>query len=389
MRIVIAPDKFKGSLDACGVGAAIADGIRSCTPDADITVVPMADGGEGTLEAAIASGFMEHSLTVTGPLGAPLNASFAIQDHFAVVELARSSGLELLPPAHRNALAATSRGTGELIAAALDAGATTIVLAIGGSASTDGGAGMLAALGARFFDEVDRELPDGGAALTQLHRADFSRLDPRLATTRFILASDVDNPLLGPRGAAAVFGPQKGASRTDIVLLELALTRFATHVVKASALGGAGIDATTASGAGAAGGVGFAALQVLGATQRPGVDMVAEFTRLRAHLAGADLVITGEGSFDQQSLGGKTPVGVVRAARSLQIPTIAVCGTTTLTESHWRAAGFAGCYAVMDRAPNRAESMQHADRYLRDIGSDIAGRLRDDLQALASPRSTP
>lgn len=383
MRIVIAPDKFKGSLDAGGVGAALADGIRASAPDADITVVPMADGGEGTLESAIASGFMEHSLTVTGPLGAPLNASFAVQDHFAVVELARSSGLELFPPARRDALAATSRGTGELIAAALDAGAATIVLAIGGSASTDGGAGMLAALGARFLDEADHELPDGGAALTQLHRADFSRLDPRLATTRFILASDVDNPLLGPRGAATVFGPQKGASRQDIVLLELALTRFAARVIESWEPSRSGVDATASPGAGAAGGVGFAALHILGAAPRPGVDMVAEFTRLRAHLAGADLVITGEGSFDKQSLGGKTPVGVERAARSLQIPTIAVCGTTALTEAEWRAAGFAGCYAVMDRAPNRAESMQHADRYLRDIGCDIAARLRDGLQARA------
>ena len=374
MRVVIAPDKFKGSLSAADVGDALRSGILEVQPEADLSVVAMADGGEGTLDAALANGFDRLEATVTGPLGSPVTAAVALQASTAVVEMAAASGLALVPPETRDALAASSRGTGELIRAALDAGAETIVLAIGGSASTDGGAGMLAALGARFLDDAGTELPDGGGALSSIAEADLSGLDPRIARTRFILASDVDNPLLGPQGAAAVFAPQKGASPADVAQLELALTAYARAVRI-----GSGDAADTASpppetrpGAGAAGGLGFAAIAALGAQQRPGVDVVIEFTRLRAHLAGADFVITGEGSLDEQSLGGKTPVGVARAAATLGVPAIAVCGRTTLAEPAWRAAGFAQCFATLDRAPDAASSSRDAARYLSDIGRDIA-----------------
>ncbi|WP_200329575.1 glycerate kinase [Leucobacter sp. L43] len=378
MRIVVAPDKFKDALDARSVGDALADGIRSVEADADISVVPMADGGEGTLDAAIAAGFAVSRVTVTGPLGAPVDAEFAQHATMAVIELARASGLSLVAPGHRDALGASSRGTGELIAAALAHGATSIILAVGGSASSDGGAGMLAALGARLLDAQGEPLPDGGGALRDLERIELDTLDPRLADTRFVLASDVDHVLLGPQGAASVFAPQKGASVAHVAQLELGLTRFA-RILRAELERRAPRDRVKDfaqhAGAGAAGGVGFAALAVLRALQRPGVDVVCELTRLRAHLAGADLVITGEGSLDAQSLGGKTPVGVLHAAASLGIPTVAVCGQSSLEESEWRAAGFSACYATIDRAPDRATSIRNAGVYLTEIGAEIAAAV--------------
>ncbi|WP_336661439.1 glycerate kinase [Leucobacter sp. USHLN154] len=378
MRIVVAPDKFKDALDARSVGDALADGIRSVEADADISVVPMADGGEGTLDAAIAAGFAVSRVTVTGPLGAPVDAEFAQHATTAVIELARASGLSLVAPGHRDALGASSRGTGELIAAALAHGATSIILAVGGSASSDGGAGMLAALGARLLDAQGEPLPDGGGALRDLERIELDTLDPRLADTRFVLASDVDHVLLGPQGAASVFAPQKGASVAHVAQLELGLTRFA-RILRAELERRAPRDRVKDfaqhAGAGAAGGVGFAALAVLRALQRPGVDVVCELTRLRAHLAGADLVITGEGSLDAQSLGGKTPVGVLHAAASLGIPTVAVCGQSSLEESEWRAAGFSACYATIDRAPDRATSIRNARVYLTEIGAEIAAAV--------------
>ncbi|MBS3180702.1 glycerate kinase [Leucobacter manosquensis] len=378
MRIVVAPDKFKNALDARSVGDALADGIRSVEADADISVVPMADGGEGTLDAAIAAGFAVSRVTVTGPLGAPVDAEFAQHATTAVIELARASGLSLVAPGHRDALGASSRGTGELIAAALAHGATSIILAVGGSASSDGGAGMLAALGARLLDAQGEPLPDGGGALRDLERIELDTLDPRLADTRFVLASDVDHVLLGPQGAASVFAPQKGASVAHVAQLELGLTRFA-RILRAELERRAPRDRVKDfaqhAGAGAAGGVGFAALAVLRALQRPGVDVVCELTRLRAHLAGADLVITGEGSLDAQSLGGKTPVGVLHAAATLGIPTVAVCGQSSLEESEWRAAGFSACYATIDRAPDRATSIRNARVYLTEIGAEIAAAV--------------
>ncbi len=356
----------------------MADGIRSVEADADISVVPMADGGEGTLDAAIAAGFAVSRVTVTGPLGAPVDAEFAQHATTAVIELARASGLSLVAPGHRDALGASSRGTGELIAAALAHGATSIILAVGGSASSDGGAGMLAALGARLLDAQGEPLPDGGGALRDLERIELDTLDPRLADTRFVLASDVDHVLLGPQGAASVFAPQKGASVAHVAQLELGLTRFA-RILRAELERRAPRDRVKDfaqhAGAGAAGGVGFAALAVLRALQRPGVDVVCELTRLRAHLAGADLVITGEGSLDAQSLGGKTPVGVLHAAATLGIPTVAVCGQSSLEESEWRAAGFSACYATIDRAPDRATSIRNARVYLTEIGAEIAAAV--------------
>lgn len=376
VRIVIAPDKFKGSLDAPAVARAVADGLRAARPDVDVDLAPVADGGEGTLDAALGAGFERRTAVVTGPTGEPVAADWALRGDEAVIEMALASGLAVLPGGVRDALGATTRGTGELVLAALDAGARRIVLGVGGSATTDGGAGLLQALGVRLHDGAGTELPGGGAALAHLARVDASGIDPRVARTSFVLASDVDNPLLGPNGAAAVFGPQKGASPGDVALLDAALARYADAIAGAF---GAPL-AADAPGAGAAGGVGFAAVAALGAERRSGIDVVLELTGLPRRLAGADLVVTGEGSIDEQSLGGKTPIGVARAAAAASIPgapipVIAVCGRTTLDDDRLRDAGFARTFALAAREPDPEVSMRDAARLLREIGAQIAAEL--------------
>lgn len=386
MHIVIAPDKFKGSLSAPEVAAHLAAGIHALDPGIRIESVPMADGGEGTLDAALGSGFSARTVTVAGPTGRPLQARIALSaaepadagpggagpgdaGTTAVVEMATASGLDVLPGGVKDARGATSRGTGQLIAAALDAGATEIVLGVGGSASTDGGAGLLVGLGARLLDANGNNLPDGGAALTELARVDLSGLDRRLAGVRFILASDVDNPLLGPAGAAAVYGPQKGADPADVIALDAALARFVA--VLSRELGPAAAAAAGAAGAGAAGGVGYVALAALAAKRRAGIDVVLEFTDLEHRLAGADLVITGEGSLDAQSLSGKTPIGVARAAARANVPVLAVCGRTTLSALALAGAGFRETFALANLEPDIRKSMANAGALLEQIGERI------------------
>lgn len=369
MRIVIAPDKFKGSLTAAEVCEAIARGIALVNSAVTVVAVPMADGGEGTLDAAVASGFTEHAVPVSGPLGDPVIAHIGVRDDAAVVEMALASGLALVPEPQRDALAASSGGTGECILAALSLGARRISLAIGGSASTDGGAGMLQALGARFMRADGTPLTPGGGPLAELASVDLSGLDPRLAETEFVVANDVSHELLGEHGAARVFGPQKGATPEEITALEAGLTTLVSLLDQV--LPGSSRFAA-APGAGAAGGVGYAALAVLGAEQRPGTDVVIALTGLDTEIAQADLVITGEGSLDHQSLAGKTPVGVARAAAAHGVPAVAVCGRTTLTADEWRDAVFVDCYAVTNYAPDAAASMRDAAQYLEHIGSEIA-----------------
>ncbi|MGO1319581.1 MAG: glycerate kinase [Galactobacter sp.] len=364
MRVVIAPDKFKDSLSAAHVAAALARGVSTALPSSEVTCVPMADGGEGTLDAALAAGFVPVRVRACGSLGDPVEAQFALRGDEAVIEMAAASGLALVPGDRRDALAATSRGTGDLILAALEAGARRITLAVGGSACTDGGSGMLAALGASLKDAEGHELPDGGGALAAVARVDLSGLDPRLRETDFVLATDVDHPLLGADGAAAVFGPQKGASEDDVEKLETGLRRFAALVAP---------NLVSALGAGAAGGVGFGAMAGLDARRESGIDVVMDLVGLESAVRVADLVITGEGSLDHQSLGGKTPVGVAGLVSRVGggAPCVVVCGRTTLKESAWRAAGFAACLAVADLAPDTESSLRHAATYLERIGQDI------------------
>ncbi|WCD93606.1 glycerate kinase [Microbacterium sp. nov. GSS16] len=375
MRILIASDKFKGSATGSEVAAALADGIREITPDAVVDAAPVADGGEGTVDAAVASGFTPVTVSVTGPTGRPVDAAFAVRGEQAIIEMAAASGLDLLPNGEKDALAATSRGTGELIAAALDRGATSIVLGVGGSACTDGGAGMLQALGVALRTE-DRPVRPGGAGLVDLVSADISGLDPRLDGVSFVLAADVDNPLLGDRGAAAVFAPQKGASADDVAVLEAGLSRLAEVV---DVLPGVRPSAT-APGAGAAGGVGYAALAVLGAVREAGIDVILRLISLDERIADADLVITGEGSLDDQSLGGKTPLGVSAAAARAGKPVVAVCGRTTLDAAQAASAGFGKVYALSDLEPEPAKSMANAVPLLREVGRAIAA----DLPALTA-----
>lgn len=367
MRILIASDKFKGSVTGAEVAASLAEGIRRVIPDALVEAVPVADGGEGTVDAAVASGFEVVSVEVTGPVGDPVSARFAVRGAEAIIEMAAASGLDLLSNDEKAPLTATSRGTGDLIAAALDRGCTTIVLGVGGSANTDGGAGMLQALGVALHT-AEGPVAAGGAALVDLVSVDVSGLDPRLAEASIVLASDVDNPLLGDRGAAAVFAPQKGASADDVAALEAALSHFSWLLEKQP---GVRSSADT-PGAGAAGGVGYAALAVFGASREPGIEVVQRLTGLADRLVGADLVITGEGSLDDQSLGGKTPLGVAAAARAVDVPVVAVCGRSTLSEEQSRGAGFRSVYALSAREPDPDRSMANAKALLVDVGARIA-----------------
>lgn len=373
MRIVIAADKFKGSLAAQEVVAATADGIRAALGDGvQILAVPMADGGEGTLEAAIFAGFERRAAAVRGPLGETVQAEWALRGGEAVIEMAAASGLELVPEARRDGLRASSHGTGDLVRAALDAGASTVVLAVGGSASTDGGAGMLESLGFRLLDASDEPVPPGAAGLRSIARIDTVGAHPRLREARFVLANDVDNPLCGPRGAAAVFGPQKGLGAADVPAADAGLRHWAGLLAEALGLGA---EAAEAPGAGAAGGVGYAALAALGAEPRPGALLVAELVGLPEALVGADLAITGEGSFDEQSLGGKAPMGVLAAARRQGVPTVVVCGRSLLSQAQWRRAGFTAVYTLSDRAASPEQSMREAARLLRATGEEIARKM--------------
>ncbi|GAB3256665.1 glycerate kinase [Arthrobacter pigmenti] len=383
MRIVIAPDKFKGSLTAPEVADHLEAGLLTALPGVDVVKAPMADGGEGTLDAAVGAGFTLHYTQVAGPTGEPIQAAAAIRGTEAVVEMAAASGLAALPGGVPAAREATSLGAGQLIRFCLDAGCRRIILGVGGSACTDGGAGLLTGLGARMLDASGTELPAGGAALARLHRIDLTGLDSRLADVEIILASDVDNPLLGAAGAAAVFGPQKGATDDDVAELDAALARFAR--VLAQHTGPAAVGFLNAPGAGAAGGVGYAAMTVLNAGRRPGIDVVLELAGLRSILDSAQLVITGEGSLDEQSLMGKTPLGVAQAAAAVGAPVVAVCGRSGLETDQLEAAGFCRTYALTDLEPDLQRCMGDAGPLLEWTGRNIGAALA--AGQLMPPRS--
>jgi len=372
-RVVIAPDKFKGSATAAEVAAHLAAGIRHVAPAAELRLLPVADGGEGTVDAATASGFARHEIAVTGPVGNRVRAAFAMRGETAVVEMAEASGLRQLPDGRLAPLDAGTYGTGELIRAALAAGAKTIVLGVGGSASTDGGAGMLSALGARFLDADGRELPGGGAALARLSTVELDGLDPRLETARVVLASDVDNPLLGEQGAAAVYGPQKGAGPRDVAELEAGLAKLVN--VLSHTIGEAAGRAERSSGAGAAGGIGFGALAMLGATRESGIEVLLDVLGFDAVLDGASLVITGEGCLDRQTLHGKAPAGVAHAAQRRGVPVAAVCGRLDLTAREVEEAGFAAAYPLTALEPDPARSMANAAELLERVGAQLAADL--------------
>jgi glycerate 2-kinase len=379
VKIVIAPDKFKGSLPAGQVAAAIAAGLRAELPAAELIAIPVADGGDGTVDAAVAAGLERVPVTVEGPTGEPAAASYARLGEVAVVELACACGLMRLPGGRREPLAASSFGAGQVLAAALEAGARRIIFGVGGSASTDGGAGLLQALGARVLDGRGEPLARGGAALHDVAGLDLAGLHPALRATSVILATDVVNPLTGPDGAAEVYGPQKGASPGQIRDLASGLRRWAAVVAATT-----GTDRSQAPGAGAAGGVGFAALAVLGAERRLGIELVLDLVDFDAALDGTCLVITGEGSLDSQTLAGKAPAGVAQAAARRGIPVVVVAGRSTLTEGELAGAGIEAVYTLSDLEPDPERSSADASMLLRVIGQALA---RDRLITCASGRT--
>jgi glycerate kinase len=339
-------------------------------PDAQLIKCPMADGGEGTVESVLAACAGElRRTTVRGPLGVAVDAAWGWlpHSHTAIIEMAEASGLQLVPVDLRDACLSSTFGTGELIRAALDAGAQRVILAIGGSATNDGGAGAMQALGVKLFDAQGAELQPGGLALAQLSRVDLSEIDSRLAKVSFDIAADVNNPLCGPHGASVIFGPQKGATPEQVQHLDRALGHFAEHC--AHVLGN---DVRDEPGSGAAGGLGFAAKAFLGARFKAGVEVVAELVGLQAAVENADLVITGEGRFDAQTLRGKTPFGVAKIAERLGVPVIVIAGTLGEGYQQLYAHGIDAAFAVASGPMTLAQACADAPRLLRERASDIA-----------------
>jgi glycerate 2-kinase len=369
VRVVVAPDKFKGSLDAAAVAAALAAGIRDVVPGAVCDLIPMADGGDGTVDAFLASGASAITVRVSGPLGVPVNATYARDGDAAVIEMAAASGLALLGT-QLDARRATTRGTGELLRDALDHGASRIVLGIGGSATTDGGAGALAALGARFLDGAGTVLEPTPEALARVARADLTALDPRLREVDVAIACDVDNPLLGASGAAAVYGPQKGASANDVAFLDGVLARLADAMSAAT-----GRDLRALPGAGAAGGLGWALASACGARLERGVVLVAELRGLAAALRGADWCFTGEGRIDEQTLRGKVVDGVAALARVARVPVIAFGGSVELgVEAALRGRGV-DCVPIVPGPIPLQDAIANAAANLRAAAARITAVL--------------
>jgi glycerate 2-kinase len=366
-RVVLASDKFKGSLTATEVAEALGAGMRNVMPQLETVVLPVADGGDGTVAAAVSAGYDKINVAAIGPTGEPMRAPYALDGDRAVVELAAVVGLDVLPGGRLEPLRSSTYGLGLVIADAIRQGAGTIVLGLGGSASTDGGAGMVQALGARLLDASGHDLAPGGAALADLAHLDLVPLRAMLGSVKIIIASDVDNPLLGPKGAASVFGPQKGAGPHEVVTLERGLRHWSQLVSQAT-----GRNDTERPGAGAAGGTGYAALALLNAEIRPGIELILDLINFDAHVVGADLVVTGEGSLDEQSLAGKAPIGVARAAARAGVPVVAVAGRLQLSSRRLQEAGISAAYPLSDLEPDPARSIANASSLLRQMGARIA-----------------
>ena len=374
MRVLIAPDKFKGTLTAREAARAIEAGWRRGAPGAKTETIPMADGGEGTLDALVAALRGErHSERVTGPLGDPVEAEYAIVDspggRLGVVEMASASGLNLVSAGRRDPKRATTRGTGELILAAARRGASSILVCVGGSATNDAGAGMAQALGIRLLDERGRDIRPGGAGLLDLARIDATTLDPAVRDVRYVAATDVDNPLTGPHGASAVYGPQKGATPEDVLLLDRALGHFAAEVHR-----DLGVDVREVRGAGAAGGLGAGLVAFLGARLRPGVDVVIEAVGLVQRVQGADVVVTGEGSFDAQSLRGKAPAGVLRVAAEARVPAVVLCGRREAEVPGVLVASLAERFGERD-------AMERPGPLLERLAAEVAAEVEERARA--------
>lgn len=375
MRIVVAPDSFKGSLSAAGVAEALGRGLARALPGAVVRACPVADGGEGTAEVlCLNTGGHLVTRQVTGPLGEPVDATFAIlgDGETAVVEIAAASGLPLVPPARRDPMVATSYGTGELIMAAIEEGCRRVVVALGGSATVDGGLGMLEALGFRHLDDSGRPVPRGGRGLSRVAVA----LRPEgtaawSGTVEFLAACDVDNPLVGEHGAARVYGPQKGATPEMVEELDRGLAHLA-EVWKRDW----GVDVTALPGAGAAGGAGGALAAALGAPLLSGAQLVIQYSRLEEHLRQADLVVTGEGRVDFQTGRGKAPAAVAAAARRAGVPVVAVCGSLAASPGELAELGIDAALSIVEGPVSVEESMARASELLEKAGERLGRLLR-------------
>lgn len=363
MKIVVAPDSFKGSLSAVEVCGALKTGAQRVFPDAEFVEIPLADGGEGTLNALIAgAGGQQKVAAVRGPLGTSVEARWGIlPDGRAVIEMAQASGLDLVAPAKRNALEASSYGTGQLIKAALDAGCREIILGIGGSATTDGGMGALSALGLSARDNRNCALRPGGVALTELNQLDLKWFDARIAKTKFTVLCDVTNPLYGPDGAAHIYAAQKGASADDILKLDAALRHYADRVAIHIAH-----DYSSHAGAGAAGGIGFGMLSFCNAEMRSGIDVVLESAQFAEKIKGANLILTGEGALDSQTLNGKTVAGACRKARQAAVPIVAFGGAVRLSSAQMDELGLLSAFSLVDGPRNLEFCLQNGRSLLSD-----------------------
>ncbi|NLU16258.1 glycerate kinase [Serratia liquefaciens] len=373
-KVVIAPDSFKESLSALEVAEAIERGFRQIFPQVQYVKLPMADGGEGTVDSMVAAtGGEIVRAEVTGPLGQPVQAFYGLlgEGETAVIEMAAASGLHLAPKAQRDPRMTTSYGTGELILAALERGVKAIILGIGGSATNDGGAGMLEALGVKLLDDQRQCLQPGGAALAQLAYIDLSGMDPRLQQVSITAACDVDNPLCGANGASAVFGPQKGATPETVAQLDAALRHYGTLLEQAT-----GREVINVPGAGAAGGMGAALLGMLNARLRPGIEIVIETLRLEEALRDADLVITGEGRLDSQSIHGKTPIGVARVAKRYGLPVIGIAGSLSKDYQVVHQHGIDAAFSVLDRVVSLEEALAEAADNLEVTARNVAAVWR-------------
>lgn len=370
MKIVIAPDSFKESMSALEAACAIEKGFKKVLPDVGYVKIPMADGGEGTVRSLVdATGGKTRKETVTGPMGTEVEAFFGItgDKQTALIEMAAASGIHLVPREKRNPLLTTTKGTGELIRAALDRGVKQIVIGIGGSATNDGGAGMAQALGAKLLDKDGNPVGFGGGELNKLHSIDLTQLDPRLKDVHIEVACDVDNPLTGERGASAVFGPQKGATPEMVSILDANLAHYA-QVVK-DALG---IDVDQIPGAGAAGGLGAGLITFLGASLKRGVDVVAETVQLEKHIDQASLVITGEGKIDGQTIYGKTPVGVAKRAKKYGIPVIGIAGILGEGCDAVYRHGIDALFSIVPGTVSLETALANGEKYTEQLAENLA-----------------
>ena len=381
MKIIIAAGAFKHSLSATSAANAIARGLRRSGLDAELVLLPIADGGNGTLDAFLAGGGERVTLHVADPLGRPVEASFGRSGDTAVIEMALASGLELLSPDELDPLKASTYGTGQLMQAALDGGASRIIVGMGGSGTVDGGAGCLQALGVRLLDAAGNEIPPGGGSLHLIRHIDTSALDPRWKGVEIVIASDVDNPTLGDLGAAAVFGPQKGASPEQIPILESNLRHFFTLVAEQ-----VGIDVRQTPGGGAAGAFSAGLMAFLGGRIESGIDLILNLRGFDQQLEDAALVITSEGRMDAQTIHGKGPIGIARRARERGVPTVALVGGLQVDDALLHETGLWAALPIVSTPMPLEQALANADAlveaaalrlgYLLQLGS--TGTLKGD-----------